>query len=248
MTMDPITAGVLAILFVGIVVQSTFGFGFALIAMPLLAMLLDLKTAAPLVALVATVCSVVIVIESWRSIHFAGAWRLVIGSLAGIPIGLYGLKNLREEIMLLVLGIVLVVFAAWSLARPHVMKLRSERSGYIFGFFAGILGGAYNVNGPPVVVYGALRRWGPAQFRATLQGFFLTSGSLVLIGHGAAGLWTAEVIRMWLWAIPSALAAVFLGKFLNRRLPKERFTRWIHAFLLAIGALLLVRAVRTMWW
>lgn len=246
--MDPATtAGVLAILFVGITVQSTFGFGFALIAMPLLAILLDLKTAAPLVALVSSVCSVVIVIESWRNIHLAGAWRLVIGSLAGIPIGLYGLKNMPEEIMQLVLGIVLVVFAVWSLVRPHMMTLRSERSGYVFGFFAGLLGGAYNVNGPPVVVYGALRRWGPERFRATLQGFFMTSGALVLIGHGAAGLWTNAVVRMWLWAIPPALAAVFLGRFLNRRLPKERFTRWIHVLLLAIATLLLARAGMALW-
>jgi len=245
--MDPTTAAVLAILFLGIAVQSTFGFGFALIAMPLLTMLLGLQTAAPLVALVAAVSCVVIVIESWRSIHFAGAWRLVIGSLAGIPIGLYGLTNLPEEIMQLVLGIVLVIFAVWSLARPHMMTLRGERSGYIFGFFAGILGGAYNVNGPPVVVYGALRRWGPAQFRATLQGFFLTSGGLVLVGHGATGLWTDAVIRMWIWAIGPALGAVFLGRFLNRRLPKERFTRWIHVLLLAVATLLLARAGMALW-
>ena len=41
-----------------------------------------------------------------------------------------------------------------------------------FGFFAGILGGAYNTNGPPVVIYGSLRKWSPATFRATLQGYF----------------------------------------------------------------------------
>ncbi len=242
MTFDPTTGAVLAILFLGIAVQSTFGFGSALIAMPLLAMLVGLPTATPLVALVAMISCVVIVIESWRHIHLAGAWRLVVGAVAGIPIGLYGLKALPEEIMQLILGAVLVAFAAWSLARPHLLTLRSDRPACMFGFIAGILGGAYNCNGPPVVVYGSLRRWRPARFRATLQGFFLTSGFLIIPAHGLAGLWTGEVIRIWLWSIPSTLSAIFLGRFLNHRIPAGRFTRWIHAFIGVIGTGLLIRA------
>ena len=44
------------------------------------------------------------------------------------------------------------------------------------------------MNGPPLVIYGALRRWSPQYFRATLQGYFLPATLAGLIGYAATGL------------------------------------------------------------
>ena len=76
----------------------------------------------------------------------------------------------------------LAVLVSITVAGVVVRKpeLHSDRLAPLFGFAAGILGGAYGMNGPPLVVYGGLRRWQPTQFRAMLQGYFLIA---ILPGH-----------------------------------------------------------------
>ena len=121
--------------------------------------------------------------------------------------------------------------------------IRNDTPAFAFGFIAGILGGAYNSNGPPVVIYGTLKRWDPETFRATLQGFLFPTSLFILAGHGLAGLWTAPVIRTYLYALPLVFAAVYLGGRINRVFSTERFSRWVYVLLIALGLLLLGEAL-----
>ena len=91
-------------------------------------------------------------------------------------------------------------------------ELTDDRQAWLFGLSAGVLGGAYGMNGPPLVVYGALRRWSPEHFRATLQGYFLPASVIGMIGYWAAGLWTPSVSRYYCgrsrhrsWRLPWAV-------------------------------------------
>ena len=107
-----------------------------------------------------------------------------------------------------------------------------------------MLGGAYGMNGPPLVVYGTLRRWSPERFRATLQGYFLPASLIGMAGYWAAGLWTPRVSRYYLLSLPAVLLAIPLGRAMNRRLDAQRFLVYVHAGLLASGAGLLLQAAR----
>jgi uncharacterized membrane protein YfcA len=142
-----------------------------------------------------------------------------------------------------VLGIVIVGFSAWSLTKRHNVELKNDRLAGIFGFVAGILGGAYGMNGPPLAVYGALRRWTPANFRATLQGYFLPASIAGMAGYWMAGLWTRTVNHYYLLSLPGALVAIVLGRQISQRMNPQRFAVYVYAGLMAIGALLLVQAV-----
>jgi uncharacterized membrane protein YfcA len=108
-----------------------------------------------------------------------------------------------------------------------------------------VLGGAYNTNGPPVVIYATLRRWPPRAFRATLQGYFLVTGVGLVLGHGAAGLWSRDMWSLYGTALPGALAALWLGCRWNRRFPVQRFERAVNWLLLGLGGALLLRAWMT---
>jgi uncharacterized membrane protein YfcA len=113
----------------------------------------------------------------------------------------------------------------------------------VWGFGAGVLGGAYGMNGPPLVIYGTLRRWSAAQFRATLQGYFLPASLVGLAGYWLAGLWVPPVTRYYLLSLPIALASILLGRLVNRRLAGPSFLRYVHLALIVIGITLLVQAV-----
>ena len=222
---------VLAILWLSAFVRSAVGFGDALLAMPLLAMLVGLPVATPLVAFMGLALSIMILATSWRQVDLRNFWRLLVAASIGIPVGILLLRGADERVVSLLLGVLLMGYGAFSLWRPDLPTLHSEAWAFPFGFAAGILGSAYNTGGPPVVIYGSMRRWPPPLFRATLQGFFLFSNILVLIGHGVAGLWTREVMLLVLISLPVLVTAVFAGAVVNRRIPAVQFARvvYVHA-------------------
>src|SRR5690606_27797089 len=112
-----------------------------------------------------------------------------------------------EPVVKAILACVIIAFSAHFLLSRRRRALKDDRLAWIFGFSAGALGGAYGMNGPPLVIYGSLRGWSPTEFRATLQGYFLPASSAVMAGYLLAGLWTAEVTRHYLTALPAALVA-----------------------------------------
>jgi uncharacterized membrane protein YfcA len=231
---------VLTILFISTLTRSTFGFGDALIAMPLLSLFIDVQIATPLVQLIASVIAFIIVGQSWRNIDLRITWRLILSSALGIPVGLLLLKMAPEGVVIGLLAALLIGYGLYNLARPQLPQLANQRWAYGFGFVAGILGGAYNTNGPPVIIYGTLRKWSPERFRATLQGYFLPVGLVILLGHALGGLWTRQVWQLFGLSLPIVLAAIFLGARLNRRIPPNRFDRLIYAILVVLGVILLI--------
>ena len=228
------------ILFVSTLIRSAIGFGDALIAMPLLAMAVGIQTATPLVAFVASTIAITVLAGNWRSVDMKSAWRLIIISLVGIPFGLVLLKVAPEYVVKVILGVMLIAYGLYSLFAPELPTIRNEKSAFVFGFLAGVLGGAYNTNGPPIVMYGLLRRWPPEHFRATLQFYFLLTGLLILAGHGVAGLWTPVVLRLYVYSIPVVMLAIYIGGKINNRIPTDIFSRIVYAFLVVIGALFII--------
>ncbi len=244
MPIDATLIAVLVILFFSTLIRAVFGFGNALFAMPLLAMTsIGLKVAAPLMALMAVVLSFSILVREWRSVDFSSTWRLLVGTLPGVPLGLALLRSPHENAGKLVLAALIIGFAVYSLLSPRLATLHKEWTAYPFGFIAGILGSAYNSNGPPVVIYGTFRRWPPERLRATLQSYFLPSGIIIAAGHGLGGLWTPTLGWYFLACLPVLALSMRLGAFLSRAIPRGRFDRAVHILLLLIGLLLLVRTV-----
>lgn len=244
MTIDATAIAVISIIFVSSLVRAVFGFGNALIAMPLLAMTsLGMKTASPLVALIATFLAVVILMKDWRSIDLRSTWRLIAATIPGVPIGLLLLKGPYENAGKIILALVIIGFSLYCLLRPRLFALRHEWTAYPFGFLSGILGGAYNTDGPPVVIYGTLRRWPPDRFRANLQGYLFPTSVIIIAGHGLGGLWTPAVGWYLLISLPAILLAIWIGTRLNHMIPQGYFDRYVHILLILIGALLLIRTI-----
>lgn len=241
---DPLLPLVTGIVFAAAFLRSALGFGDAVVAMPLLAMAVGLKTASPLVAFMGPTISLLILARDWKRIEFRAAGRLVVASFLGIPIGVYGLARLPEAPLKVLLAILILGYGVFGLARPAV-RIRGEKAwlSWAIGWIAGVLGGAYNTNGPPVVAYGMLRGWDPERFRATLQGYFLPTGLAILAGHGLAGMWTGDVLRSYLYSLPAIVLGVLLGGLLNRRLPHAIFAKLVYSLLAAMGVLLLLRTL-----
>jgi len=239
-----VTILVLAVLFLATLIRSAFGFGEALVAVPLLALLIPVTVAAPVAVLTSITVATIVLAQDWSEVHVRSAGWLVLSTLFGIPLGLLLLTRVAEPVVKTALAIVIVAFSGYSLSSARKFVLRDDRTAWLFGFVAGILGGAYGMNGPPLVIYGTLHEWSPRHFRATLQGYFLPASVMVMVGYWAAGLWTPVVTHYYLLSLPLVLVGVFAGRFVNRRMRGPQFILYIHAGLVVIGATLLVQALR----
>jgi uncharacterized membrane protein YfcA len=225
-------------------VRSTLGFGEALIAVPLLAFFIPVQVAAPLAALLSVTIAGVIVVQDWRHVHWSSAGWLLLFTVAGIPVGLLLLTSGHPQAIKIALALVILAVSLFALTARKLPELRRDHKGCLSccGFLAGVLGGAFGMNGPPLALYGATRRWRAEGFRATLQGYFLPASLAGLIGFWGSGLWTPPVTRDYLLSLPALIPAIFLGRYLNRRIPAEAFARWVYVGLAAVGVLLLSQA------
>jgi uncharacterized membrane protein YfcA len=240
---DATTVEVIAILLLATLVRSAFGFGEALVSVPLLALLLPVEVAAPIAALTSITVAGVVLIQDWAEVHVASAWRLVAATVFGIPLGLLLLQRVPESVVKALLAGVIILFSTHSLAGRSRLRLHDDRLAWLFGFGAGVLGGAYGMNGPPLVIYGSLRGWSPRHFRATLQGYFLPASLMVMAGYWLAGMWTPVVTGYYLMSLPGAAVAIVAGRYINRRLSGDRFLTIVHVGLIVIGLLLLRQAI-----
>lgn len=229
----------------GTIVRSTFGFGEALVAVPLLALVIPVQVAVPVAVLASIAVAFTVVLQDWRHVQVRSAGRLVFSTLFGVPLGLVLLKIVHESVLKGVLAAMILAFSGYFLSRSEGLELRDDRFAWIFGFTAGVFGGAYGINGPPLAVYGSLRGWSPAKFRATLQGYFLPASIAGMCGYFLAGLWTHTVDWFFLWSLPSIATGTLIGHFINRRLKARQFLRYLHVGLCLIGLVLLVQAARS---
>jgi len=166
--MDHTTLCVLATVFLATLIRSTFGFGEGLIAVPLLVLIIPIEIATPVVVLLSITIAGVVVVQDWRKIHFGSAGWMLAPTFVGIPLGIALLTSVHQNVVKAALAMVILAFAGYSLAGKKPPELRRDSRIWLLGcgFLAGLLGGAYGMNGPPLVIYGAMRRWSPQHFPA----------------------------------------------------------------------------------
>ncbi len=234
------------VLFLAAFARSALGFGEALIAVPILALVIPVQVAAPIAVLSSITVAATILLRDWRHVHVESAGWLIASTLVGTPFGLILLTRVPSAAAKACLGLALLGFGSYALLHRRPVSLANDRLAWLFGFAAGVLGGAFGMNGPPVVIYGSLRGWSPQRFRATLQGYFLPASAMAMAGYWTAGLWTSEVTRYYLYALPGVLVAVFLGRTMHSRMDTRSFGRVVNLGLLAIAGLLLVQSLRAL--
>lgn len=225
----------LLIIFLSIFTQSLAGFGSGLVSMAFLPDVIGIRTAVPLVALITGSLEFFLLIRYRASFRLASVKPLIGASILGIPLGVWALRKISDEILLPILGAVMVGYALYALLNFKLPRLEHPGWAYLAGFLAGLLSGAYSVGGPPVIIYGACKGWAPNEFKSNLQGFFLMNDILAISNHAIAGNLTPLVWQYYL----GALAALAVGLLASARLDKyinpQVFRKLVLSLLVVMG-------------
>ena len=216
--------------------QGLTGFGFGLIAMPLLPLLMAFKDAVALTVLL----NLVVCATAFLSIRRHYSWRqgfcLVAGACVGVPAGVYVLVRLNEALLLRFLGGVMLFFCVneFILSRTRPVRL-PPWLGFPFGVVSGSLSGAFNMGGPPAIVFSYSQVWSKEQIVAVLQIVFGLSTLLRLVLLGSAGFLKGPLFIMGLWSVVPLIAAIFLGQRLFKRIPQTILKQAVFLFLGVMG-------------
>lgn len=227
---------VVVIVGVGALVQTTAGFGFALLVVPALGLFVDPQHAVVASASIALVTSSAQAISGRADTVRPVALRLFASALAGMPFGLTLFllasdRVLRGAVAIAVIGAVVVLAAGIDLGRA------GPRLDVAAGLVSGALATSVSVNGPPLVVALQARGLTPEQFRSTSTTVLALLGVVSLALFTASGAYDGEVLAIVGTALPAVVVGIVAGRVARRRLAHEWF-RVLILVLLSVGAVL----------
>ena len=222
-------------------VMGLAGFGIALIALAFLPYLMSASDAIVLLTIYAAVMSAAMLVQLRHDVEPRAILDLVIGTLVGTPIGVWGLAALPPSALNRLIGLMLVVAFVLEVRGLYPRKLDGRRWGVGAGVVAGAIGGAVGLPGPPVVLYAATQGWSARAVKANLQAFFVVNQGAILIGYWWAGLLTRQVWSLTLGFAAPAAAGAIAGALLFDRVDPRRFRQLIFVLILLSGLVLLVR-------
>lgn len=223
-------------------VNGLTGFGTAITAMGLWLYAIS----PPVAASLAIICSVVSQIQTlpmiWRAIDWKRVLPFIVPGLLGVPVGTWLLSQIDPRTFKIVVGLFLVGYSAYALARRSPLVGRSfggRAADGAVGFGGGILGGLAGFSGVLPVVWTDIRGWTKDERRSVLQAFNLSILAVALLSHAFSGLLTPQVGWATAAALPGTIAGSWAGSLVYRRLGDRGFQRIVMALIFASGALLI---------
>ena len=225
--------------------HGALGFGFPMLATPIVALAIDLRSA---IALLAPLTLVLTVISALRGVALGSIvrefWFLPPAMMLGAWFGTYALLALPPEpFVLLLASIILLYLNLDRLGRGRSLLVQRLRVpfGIVFGFAAGLTEALANVAGPLLFIYFMLLGLAPAQVVQTLNlCFSLGKGAQTAAWASSGEIGARAWLVMALLAVPS-VGALFAGMRLRDRIDAATYRRWLRGALWVMAGLLLLQ-------
>ena len=224
------------------------GFGFAMAAVPLLALVIAPARAVPFVILLQLLGGLWDWREARKTAHWTSLPWLMAGALVGTPLGTLALRAMSADwARLAIAGAVLL--AVLLLARG--LKVAAMPRGPALaatGLVAGVLNGIAAMPGPPVIVLYLAGAVAVEVGRASLLIFFSASNVIGAVSAGTAGLIPPGTLLLAALALPLLLVTQWLGRRVFLRASPARYRQVALIFLSALAAITAARAGYALLW
>jgi uncharacterized membrane protein YfcA len=209
------------------------GFGAALVFVPLASTAVPPTVAVPLLLVMDALLAWGFIPKAVRLANHRDVGLMTLGALAGIPAGVYLLSSLdpltiRWSIVAIVVLLLALLTSRWRYDGEPASPLT-----VLVGAVSGVLAGAAQIGGPPVVAYWLGGRSSASVVRANIILFFAISTVLSAISYIWGGLITVHVLILALFYG----AGLWLGSRMFG-LANERTFRRICLAMIAVSALI----------
>ena len=229
-------------------VHSGIGFGFGIVAISLLPLVIDIR----LSHLVISTASVpVILMAAWsyrRGADWAVLGYALLGAAAFLPLGLFAFEWVSMDWLIrgtgvAILGMVWMSYRNKRLAKQKAEGGRSNVKGFFAGAFGGFLAGAVSIAGPPVAAYALQQGWDQNKFKAFLNQFLLVVSVFKVVGLVARGFVDQSVLGLSALLAPFAILGIWLGTQASGKFSPLWFSRVVAVVLIGLAIKFLLRGI-----
>ena len=226
------------IYFVAAFTQGVSGFGFGLVAMPLLLLFFDARLAVPLCMLNGLVITLFLSLRLRASVDWQKIRPLFYGCLPGIIAGALFLRQADNGLIQILLGLLLLAYVCFALFFSPGARKMSAFWPVVAGFGTGVIGSAFSAGGPPVIIYTTLTGWAKDEIKATLSAFFFITGIGMALAHYFVGLTNMAVLVQFRFSVVFVFAGMSLGSICYGRISPSAYLRVILWLLMAMGLMM----------
>lgn len=222
--------------------QGFCGFGYGILSMALVSLVAaGMERVSVVITMGALVAITTIYLMTRRDnkTDWKQVGLLLVGSAVCVPFGYWFLAVFGDRaVFRLVLGVALLGFAVYGLARPHVKRKMPLWAAPLFGGFSGLLTGAFSTGGPPMVFYLYTQEDDPRLAKGTLQVVFTMTClfRLTTVALAKPGL-TAELFGAWVYIIPGTIVLTVLGHWMSKRLSIRVFRVVVYGVIALAGVM-----------
>jgi uncharacterized membrane protein YfcA len=175
---------------------------------------------------------------SWQDI-----WPLTLGTAIGIPIGVMLLTHINPSYVRLGVGVLLVLYAVYSLARPPFGPFRiGAPADVAIGIGNGLVGGLTGLGGIVSTISCQFRGWSRDKQRAVFQPVLFAAFVIIAISQFVVGSYTVETVKLYGIGLPFMVAGIWIGFKLYGTINDETFRKTV-LILVLLGGLSLIASV-----
>jgi len=214
-----------------------FGGAVAILAVPLMALVMSPVQAAAILLPILVLMDVVVVRTFWGHFDWRALRRLLPGAVLGISLGYYSVGLLDESALRLLVGLVAITFGLLTLLGLQAVTGREHHAGtaLFFGTLSGYTSFSIHAGGPPLTMYLLPKSLPPMMFVGTAGVFFAVVNALKLYPYYLLGQFDTDNLLYSLVLMPLAPIGVRIGHWLVLHSRPAVYYRIIAVFLVLVG-------------
>jgi uncharacterized protein len=182
-----------------------------------------------------------------HALRWQNVWPLVLGTAIGVPIGVILLTRINPSHVRGGVGVLLVLYAIYSLARPAFRPMKiGAAADIVIGFFNGLLGGLTGLGGVISTISCQLRGWSKDAQRAVFQPVLFAAFVIISISQGVTGTITPDTLKLYGLGLPFMIGGIWSGFKLYGKIDDETFRKAVLILLLFAGVSLVVSSATSL--
>jgi uncharacterized membrane protein YfcA len=171
-----------------------------------------------------------------HELNWPNIWPLTLGTAIGIPIGVMLLTHINPSWLRFGVGVLLAVYAVYSLARPPIGPMKiGVPADIAIGVSNGLLGGLTGLGGIISTISCQWRGWSRDKQRSVFQPVLFAAFVIISISQLVAGSYTAETIKLYGISLPFMIAGIWIGFRLYGTINDETFRKAVLILVLIAG-------------
>ncbi len=229
--------------FLAAIVRGYSGFGFSLLTITSLSLVLPPAQVVPAIFMLEIAASLHLLPGIWKDIHWRSLAPLIIGTILATPFGVWFLANIPAAPMQVALAAFVLAATVLLWLGFAIKTMPGTTATATVGAAAGLANGAFGIGGPPVILFYFSTPAGNIAGRASIIFYFLATDAIGLVYQSREGLVTWQAVTLAALFVLPLLTGIWLGARSFKSADPAVFRKWVLAILAVLAVLTAMKGV-----